>query len=278
MQATRHSVVANGVRLRYFERGNGEPVVFLHGFPDFSYSWRHQFPALSAAGFRCLAPDLRGYNESEKPPRVRDYAITELVQDVSSFVEQTCGGPAHIVGHDWGGIIAWYLAMREPARVRKLVILNAPHPLRYLRELRKGRQLLRSFYVGLFQIPVLPELLLSSFHFTLLTRGAARTEAEREIYEEALSQPGGLTAALNYYRASVRGLLTHETPTEAKRISAPTLVLWGERDAALDLGLLDGLDQFVEKLEIVRFRDVGHWIHIDAGERVNEELTRFLCA
>jgi epoxide hydrolase 4 len=276
IETTRHSVVANGVRLRYVERGNGPPVVFLHGFPDFSYSWRRQFPALSAAGFRCIAPDLRGFNESEKPARVRDYALAELVGDVTAFIDQTAGGAAHVVGHDWGGIIAWNLAMLEPARVRKLVILNAPHPARYLRELRKGAQLLRSWYVGLFQLPLLPELLLSSFHFALLTRGAARTAAEREVYEEALSQPGSLTAALNYYRAAMRGLLTRRTPIVSRRIAAPTLVLWGEQDRALSRGLLHGLEAYVENLEIIRFSDVGHWVHIDAAERVNEKLLRFL--
>jgi pimeloyl-ACP methyl ester carboxylesterase len=272
----RHFLVANGIRLRFIESGQGIPVVFLHGFPDFSYSWRHQFPALSSAGFRCIAPDLRGYHESDKPPRVQDYAIPELVRDVVGLIDQTAPGGAHLIGHDWGGIIAWYLAMLEPARVRKLVIINAPHPALYGRELRSGRQLLRSWYAFFFQLPVLPELLLSSFHFALLKRGAARNAEEREIYEEALSQPGAPTAALNYYRAAFRALLTGRQPAAGRSITAPTLVLWGERDRALGPQLLDGLERFVENLQIIRFADIGHWAHIDAAERVNEELLRFL--
>ena len=276
MNATRHFVVANGIRMRFIESGEGTPVVFLHGFPDFSFSWRHQFPALSSAGFRCIAPDLRGYNETEKPARVRDYAMPELVADVAAFIDQIAHGAAHVVGHDWGGIIAWYLAMMHPDRVRKLVILNAPHPARFRRELRSGAQLLRSWYAAFFQLPVLPELVLSSFHFALLKRAAARNAHEREIYEEALSQPGGPTAALNYYRAAFRDMLAGRNPDTAQPIAAPVLVLWGERDRALGPRLLDGLDGLVDRLEIIRFADVGHWPHIDAADRVNEELRRFL--
>lgn len=274
--STRHFVVANGIRIRYVQHGAGSPVVFLHGFPDFSYSWRHQFPALGSAGFRCIAPDLRGYNETEKPARVRDYALPQLVRDVEQLIAQVAGGAAHVVGHDWGGIIAWYLAAHHPARVRKLVILNAPHPALYRRELRRVGQLLRSWYVGFFQIPLIPELLLSSFHFALLKRGAARNAEEREIYEEALSQPGGPRAAVNYYRAAFRGLMAGRNPDANATIAMPTLVLWGERDRALSPRLLVGLERYVTDLQILRFHDAGHWVHIDAAERVNEELKRFL--
>jgi epoxide hydrolase 4 len=273
---TRHFVSnCNGIRIRYVEQGSGEPIVFLHGFPDFSYSWRHQFPALSAAGWRCIAPDLRGYNESDKPRHVNAYTITELVRDVDVFVSKVAGGKAVVVGHDWGGVIAWHLAMRAPERVRKLVILNAPHPTVYRRELRRPRQLLRSWYAGAFQIPWLPELVLSSLHFRWLTRAAARTEEEREIYEEALSQPKALTSALNYYRAAFRSLLKG-APNDARKITVRTLVLWGEGDRALSARLLDGLEDYVENLTIIRFPDVGHFVHIDAAPRVNEELLRFL--
>jgi len=276
VNATRHFAHVNGVRLRYVESGGGPPVVFLHGFPDFSYSWRHQFPKLTEAGFRCIAPDLRGYNESDKPRRVRDYAIGQLVADVAELIAKVGDGAAHLVGHDWGGIIAWHLAMREPQRVRKLVILNAPHPALFQRELRKGPQALRSWYAGFFQLPFVPELVLSSFHFGLVTRGAARTEQEREIYEEALSQPRGLTSALNYYRAAFRSMVSRSAPSATQPINHKTLVLWGERDRALDQRVLDGLERNVPGVEVIRFRDIGHWIHIDAPERVNEELLRFL--
>ncbi len=258
------------------QSGAGAPVVLLHGFPDFSYSWRHQFPALDGAGFRCIAPDLRGYHETEKPRAVGAYAMTQLVRDIDELIAQAAGGSAHVIGHDWGGVIAWYLAAHHPARVRKLVIINAPHPALLRRALRQPRQLLRLWYAGFFQIPLLPELVLSSFHFALLKRGAARTEQEREIYEDALSQPGGPRAAVNYYRAAFRALLAGSNPDPHLPITAPTLVLWGERDRALGPRLLDGLERYVADLEIIRFPGVGHWVHIDAAEQVNEELRRFL--
>jgi epoxide hydrolase 4 len=268
----------NGIRIRYVESGTGPPIVFLHGFPDFSYSWRHQFPALSRAGFHCIAPDLRGYNETDKPKRVRDYRVAELVKDVHAFIQHTAGSSAVVVGHDWGGVIAWRLAMQHPESVRKLVILNAPHPATYNREFKRVGQLLRSWYAGAFQIPALPELLLSSFHFRLLTHAAARNEQEREVYEEALSQPGALRSALNYYRAAFRDMVARRFAQPVTKIAVPTLVLWGERDHALSQRLLEGLEQYVDNLEIIRFADVGHWLHIDAADRVNEELLRFIKA
>jgi pimeloyl-ACP methyl ester carboxylesterase len=207
---------------------------------------------------------------------VRDYALPELVKDMAAFIDRAAQGRAHVVGHDWGGVIAWQLAAQHPERVHKVIILNAPHPALLRRELRRGGQLLRFWYAGFYQIPFIPELVLSSFHFALLKRAAARTEAEREIYEEALSQPGGLTAALNYYRAAFRGMLTGRTPAITPPITVPTLVLWGDRDRALGPRLLAGLERFVENLEIVRFAEVGHWPHIDAAPRVNEEIVAFV--
>ena len=265
----------NGIRIRYREMGAGAPVVMLHGFPDFSYSWRRQFPVLSGAGFRCIAPDLRGYNETDKPPTVRDYEIDELVDDVDAFIAKIAGAPAFVVGHDWGGIIAWHLAARRPRSVRRLVIINSPHPALYRRELRRGGQLLRSWYAAMFQIPALPELLLSSLHFRLLTRGAARSPQEEEIYEDALSQPRALRSALNYYRAAFRSMMRRSAREPLPRIEQPTLVLWGERDRALTPHLLEGLEAYVQQLQIMRMPDVGHWVHIDAADRVNEELLRF---
>jgi pimeloyl-ACP methyl ester carboxylesterase len=266
----------NGITIRYSETGSGWPIVFLHGFPDFSYSWRHQFPVMRDAGFRCIAPDLRGCNETDKPSRVRDYDIDMLVEDVAAFIGRTAGKSAYVVGHDWGGVLAWYLAARQPGCVRKLVIVNAPHPSLYRRELTRGQQLLRSWYVAAFQIPVLPELVLSSFHYRLLTKLPARSDEEAEIYEEAFAQPQALTSALNYYRAAVRRMLSQRRWAELPHIMQPTLVLWGERDHALGVGLLDGLERHVLDLQIVRFGDVGHWLHIDAADRVNEELIGFL--
>src|SRR5262249_33835635 len=149
--AHRHALVG-GLRLHYVEAGAGPPVLLLHGFPEFWYSWRHQLPALAGAGFRAWAPDLRGYNESEKPAGVRNYRVRLLVEDVAGLIRHTGAGRATVVGHDWGGVIAWRLAMDRPELVERLVILNAPHPGAFLRELRNPAQWLRSAYVLFFQL------------------------------------------------------------------------------------------------------------------------------
>lgn len=265
----------NGIDIHYADTGSGPPIVFLHGFPDFWYSWRKQMPALSKAGFRCIVPDLRGHNETDKPKRIADYDIDVLVADVSAFIERIAGGSAYVVAHDWGGVIAWQLAAQKPERVRKLVILNAPHPTVYRRELRRGAQLMRSWYILAFQVPMLPELVLSSLHYRLLTKAVARNDNEVELYEEAFSQPRALTSALNYYRAAARRVLRDGGP-HLPRIKTPTLVLWGERDFALSTRLLDGLGKYAENLQVIRFARAGHWLHIDRADQVNAELLRFL--
>ena len=181
-----YRVRVNGIFLNCFEEGpaDGPAVILLHGFPEFSYAWRHQIPPLAAAGFRVIAPDLRGYNLSDKPKGVRAYRIEELVADVAGLIE-FAGGSAVLVGHDWGGIIGWFTAIRHPKLVRKLIILNAPHPAAYLRELKRPAQLLRSWYVLFFRLPWLPEAMLKLNDFALPRRlfrqGPARRSARRKM-------------------------------------------------------------------------------------------------
>jgi len=259
----------------------GEPtshVVLLHGFPEFSYAWRRQLPALAAAGYRTLAPDLRGYGRSPRPPRVCDYRIDLLVADVVSLIDRECGGRAHLVGHDWGGVIAWWLAMHHPRAVDRLVILNAPHPAAYLRELRRPAQLLRSWYILFFQLPWLPEFMMRSNDFASLRRvftDDARLSAEEaENYVTAFRDRRSLTAAVNYYRAAFRGV--RATAARTRKIDAPTLLVWGERDRYLVPGLTRGLAPWVPDLRIERLPRATHWIHHDEPGRVNELLLSFL--
>jgi pimeloyl-ACP methyl ester carboxylesterase len=269
-------VTLDGITLHYVEAGMGAPVVLLHGFPEFWYSWRHQLGGLSDAGLRAIAPDLRGYNESDKPIGIASYRLELLVEDVAQFIEKVAGGSAAVVGHDWGGAIAWELAMRRPERVARLAILNAPHPAALRRELRRPRQLLRSWYAIAFQLPWLPERLIAASNYALLryTLPECLTPAERDHYVEALAQPGALTATLNYYRAGVR------YPTDSARrpatITSPTLVIWGERDPYLGIRLTDNLEAWVRDLRIVRLPGIGHWVQNEAPERVNELLVDFL--
>ena len=193
------------VRLHYVEAGDGPLVVLLHGFPEFWYAWRHQIPALADAGYRVVAPDLRGYNTSDKPLRVRDYRPRVLAQDVADLVVALGAGSAAVAGHDWGGGLAWLLAMQHPERIERLVILNAPHPIRFLKGLHSPRQLRRSWYMLAFQAPWLPERLMAARDFQALrralrqqpTRPGAFTTQDIDRYVAAAAQPGALRAAIN---------------------------------------------------------------------------------
>lgn len=273
-------VEADGVRLHIVEQGEGPPVVCLHGFPDFWYSWRLLLPELSAAGFRGIAPDLRGYNRSDRPEGIDPYRIRHLTADVATVIEKIAGGRAVVVGHDWGGILGWRLAARRPELVEKLVILNAPHPSIFRRRLVSSLQLLRSWYIGFFQMPVLPEAALGAFDSALL-RGVLRAPASVEgqldpdalrIYEAAFAAPGALSAAIAWYRA----LRRPDALSASGRVHCPTLVIWGEQDRHLDRSNLRGLEKRVAHLSLLRLPEAGHWVHLEAPRQVNARILRFL--
>jgi pimeloyl-ACP methyl ester carboxylesterase len=271
------------VRLHYVEAGKGPLVLLLHGFPQFWYEWRHQIPALVEAGFRVVAPDMRGYNLSDKPPGVRSYRVELLARDVERLI-QACGErAATVVGHDWGAIAAWIAAMRHPGRVGRLAILNVPHPARSLDGLLSPGQLMRSSYVFFFQVPRLPEEVIRAGDFALLrstlrqdpVRPETFTAGDIERYVEAIAQPGALTATLNYYRA----LLRHPRETRAllKRIEAPVLVIWGERDRSLSRRLAEPPRLWVPNLlRVERLPESSHWVAEDRPREVNTLLLDFL--
>jgi epoxide hydrolase 4 len=274
-------VQVGGLRVHYVERGSGPLVVMLHGFPEYWWGWRHQMEPLASSGLRVAAPDMRGYNLTERP---RDgYSIDTLTADVSNFVHALGERRCYLVGHDWGGVIAWLAAMRYPELVERLVILNAPHPATYLREMRHPDQLARSWYVGMFSVPWLPEWLLSrdrcagveAIFRSSSTQANTFSEAELIAYRDVWCRPGALTAALAYYRQMIRlgrrGLIRRIGP-----IQTPTLVLWGMRDVALSPKLLDGLERWVPRAELVQFDDVGHWIQHEAADEVNTRIAEFL--
>ncbi len=290
---------ANGHRFHAIAAGpsDGSPVLLLHGFPEFWYTWRAQLPALADAGFRAVAVDLRGYNLSDRPQGVSNYRLAELVADGSGLCDALSDGPVPVVGHDWGGLIAWELAARRPAAVERLAILNAPHPAAYQRELRRPSQLLRSWYVSAFQVPWLPERLLTARNCaairTMLREGPMRTDAVppavRDRYARALRRPGAMRAAIDYYRALFRGTLggalrdvlpkldaDDGARMSAGRIEHPALVLWGERDAALSTRLTEGLDEWVPFVRVERVPDASHWLHVDRPAAVNAALVEFV--
>lgn len=269
------------VRLHYVEAGEGPLVVLLHGFPEFWYSWRAQIPALVAAGFRVVAPDMRGYNLSSRPRGVAAYDMHHLTGDVRELIAERGGERAMLVGHDWGAAVAWATAFTHPDVVERLAILNVPHPRRLLQGLRTARQLRKSWYMFFFQLTWLPERLVGRNRWQFFrdlfehdARAGAFTAADIERYVEAWSRAGAATATINYYRAAFR-----KTPTRAaagiQPIAAPTLVIWGERDRHLGAELAEPERRDVPNLERVERLDASHWVQHDEPETVNRLLIEF---
>jgi pimeloyl-ACP methyl ester carboxylesterase len=271
------------VRLHYVEAGEGPLIVLLHGFPEFWFSWRSQIGPLAAAGFRVVAPDMRGYNLSSRPAGVAAYDAGRLAADVRGLVRERGAESALLVGHDWGASVAWETAMSHPEVVERLVILNVPHSRRLLRGLRTPRQLRKSWYFFFFQLPQLPERVARArrwWYFRHLLRDArpAYTPQEIERYVEAWSQPGAAAAMINYYRAAFR-----QSPKRAaarlRPIQAPTLVIWGQRDRFLGPELAEPDRDDVPNLDrVVRLPDASHWVHHDEAERVTQLLVDFFAS
>jgi len=282
---THDTVRTNGVALHTVTAGpeDGDLVVLLHGFPEFWYSWHHQIPKLADAGYRVVAPDMRGYNRSEKPRGVDAYHIDELVGDVAGLVHAFDRERAHVVGHDWGGLVAWQTAIDRPGVVDRLAVLNAPHPSRYEECLRSSlSQLTNSWYVFYFQIPRLPEWGFRRGDYRAVestlrewATAGAFTDADIERYKRAIAQPGALTAAINYYRALFRRnakLTLTQGGIGDLPVHAPTLQIWGEQDPALDVELTEGLQRWVPDIEIERYPEASHWVQFDAPDRVADRL------
>jgi epoxide hydrolase 4 len=271
------------VSLHYVEAGDGPLIVLLHGFPEFWFGWRLQIAPLAAAGFRVVAPDLRGYNLSSRPDGVEAYTADRLAEDIVGLIRECGAESALLVGHDWGGTVAWTMAMNNPEVVDRLAILNAAHPRRLQQGLHHPTQLRKSWYFFFFAIPGLPEEVVHSrnWHFFRHFLQDARppyTDEEIERYVEAWSQPGAATGMINYYRASVRQS-PKKAEAELRPISAPTLVIWGEDDQYLGPDLAEPDHDDVPNLDRVeRLAGASHWVHHDEAERVNQLLIDFFAA
>jgi len=288
----------NGIRLHYAESGRGDLVILLHGFPEFWYSWRHQLTALGAQ-HHVIAPDLRGYNLSDKPSRVEDYQIDVMVDDVVGLIDHFGASKASIVAHDWGAGLAWAVAQKHPDRISKLAVMQVP-PAAAWRANISVRQLLRSWYMFFFLLPRVPEWAISRNNFAGLedvfkkkiARAGSFSDADIELYKQALRQPGALTAALNYYRANVFRLMgrkpkrgpesvdksSSETAREKdNRVRVPTLFIFAEQDMAILPQTVEGMANFINApyLEL-RIPDSSHWVQNEAPEEVNAALMRFL--
>jgi len=273
-------VRTNGISLHVVEAGprKGPLVVLLHGFPESWYAWRHQIPALARAGFHVLAPDQRGYGTSDRPPGVSAYGIEHLARDVVGLLDEVGRERAFVVGHDWGAVVAWWLALAHPERVERMAVLNGPHPAVMRRSLLSNpRQVARSWYLFAFQTPWVPERLLARDGYAMLARavrGGRRgtcTAQDLARYREGWAEPGALTAMVNWYRAAFRGAWR---PLPARRVGTPTLVLWGERDAFLGRELAAPSAALCDEGRLVFHEHATHWIQHDAAEEVNAQLVR----
>jgi len=290
--SVRHDyATVNGIRLHYAHAGSGDLILFLHGFPEFWYAWKEQL-GYFGRGHLAVAPDLRGYNLSEKPAELDAYRVATIVEDVRALAARLNGGkPFVLVGHDWGGAIAWATAIKYPAIVKRLVIINAPHPAVFNRLLNEDPDQQRaSSYMLFFRSPDAEHRLADSNYrmlvgfFADLSAAGKFTDRDREAYLQAWSQPGALTGGLNYYRASRVG-----PPVAGRRdsfdigaaradltVAVPTLVIWGENDTALLPGNLVGLDRYVKQLTIERIPTVSHWVIHEEPDRVNRLIDAFL--
>jgi pimeloyl-ACP methyl ester carboxylesterase len=275
--------VRNGdINLHYVERGSGALLLFLHGFPEFWYSWRHQL-AEFGRDHRAVALDLRGYNDSDKPSARRAYQIKHLIADVAAAIDQLGEKPAILIGHDWGGAIAWLFAQHHPALLSRLVIINAPHPARFFDEIRHRRQWHKSRYMFLFQLPFVPERQMTRDGAAALmplyrrhaTNPDAFSDQDVQIFRQAFLKPGVARAAINYYR---KPLAFYRVARQAGPIEVPTLLIWGDRDPYLGVRLSEGTDGYVRDLTVRHFPNAGHFVHEERAAEVNAEIRAFLAA
>jgi epoxide hydrolase 4 len=275
-------ITVNGIKLHYVTQGEGQLMLMLHGFPEFWYSWRHQIPEF-AKDYKVVALDLRGYNDSDKPKELAAYSIQELRADVKGIIQGLGYESCILVAHDWGGAIAWNFAYTYPEMVTKLIVLNIPHPAKFTEGLSTPQQLLRSWYILLFQLPFLPEWLIqfndyqaiaSMFSNTAMDKSAF-TENDLEAYKNAAAKRGALTAMLNYYR-NFSQFLFDISQKDLGILDIPTLMIWGENDVALGKELTYGTERYLRNLTIKYIPNCSHWVQQEQPQLVNQYMREFL--
>jgi len=279
-----HSYIeTNGIKLHVVQAGpqSGVPVVLLHGFPEFWYGWRNQIPSLVAEGCRVIVPDQRGYNLSDKPKGAKNYVVSTLVDDIIGLIDALGYEKVNLVGHDWGAVVAWTLAVKYPERLHKLSIMNVPHPAVMRRFLTRDlEQIRRSWYIFFFQLPWLPERFMSAESWrgaVSALRGSGKihtfTNEDIEKYKEAWSQPEAMTSMINWYRAVIRHM--PKLPKEP-RVKIPTLMMWGMKDFALSHRMARPSMDYVDEGNLMLFPEATHWVQHDASEEVNHYLIDFI--
>ena len=281
-------ISTNNINLHVVTDGpeNGTPVILLHGFPEFNYGWKNQIPALVEAGFRVIVPDQRGYNLSDKPRGISAYDVDILAKDIVGLFDHFGIKKAKLVGHDWGAVVAWTVAINHPERLEKLAILNVPHPdVMTDFVLNNSAQRKKSWYVFFFQIPWFVEWTLGRNNYHNMARmlvGSGRkltfTEQDVTVYKKAWSQKGALTGMINWYRAAMRHGLRYafSKKSPARRVHVPTMMLWGKRDVALSSEMAQPSIDLCDDGELTFFEKSTHWVQHDASEEVNQKLIGFM--
>jgi pimeloyl-ACP methyl ester carboxylesterase len=271
---------ANNIEFEVATLGTGERLALcLHGFPEHAQSWRFQMPLLAKLGYRVWAPNLRGYGGTTSPARIADYKLTTLVDDVLGLIAASGAREILLIAHDWGAVLAWQIALDHPDKIHKLVIMNVPHPARFQAAFWRG-QIWRSWYILVFQLPVLPEYLLTrpgTIDKIFRNRNkplSSVAAADMACFRQNALRPGGMTAMLNWYRALLRhgGLRRRDFP----RIETPTLMIWGDADTALDIRTALGTEAHVRDLTFRRLPGISHWVQQEAPEAVNAMLAAWL--
>lgn len=279
-------VPANGLIFEVLVAGHGDRLALcLHGFPEVAQVWLPQFTVLTVLGYRVWAPNQRGYARSTRPPATEDYAIEHLMQDVAALIDASGARSVVLLGHDWGALVAWCFAARGLRRLDGLVIINVPHPACFARALRRPGQLVRSWYVGFFQIPWLPEFLLSRRGARAVSDAMLHTSTAPDRFPPELLEatrrnaaaPGALRAMIDWYRAFLRGGgLRRQLALGFPVIEVPTLMLWGEKDPFLARYTTEGTSEFVSRLTLHYLPGVSHWVQQDATLECNRLLAAFL--
>ena len=284
MELQEHKYIkTNGIKLHVVQQGpeNGELVLLLHGFPEFWYGWSNQLSDLANKGFRVWAPDQRGYNLSDKPKKVKDYRMDQLAADVAGLIKASGKEKVILVGHDWGGIVAWRVAREYPELLHKLIILNAPHEIAMGNQIvRHPLQLVKSSYIAFFQLRGLPERVFGMSNWKVLEKTLVNssqqgtfTEEQLKNYRVAWSQPGAMRSMINWYRALVN---KPTKPAIPSRVTVPTLVIWGAKDQFLGPELDRKSLEFCDNVQGILVGEATHWVHHEEPDRVSNLMIDFI--
>jgi pimeloyl-ACP methyl ester carboxylesterase len=275
-------IQTNGIKLHVMEAGpaDGPMILFLHGFPEFWYAWRKQLQFFADKGYLVVAPDQRGYNLSDKPEGIASYKIDELAKDIIGLIDAYGRKQVNLVGHDWGASVSWWVALKYPERIRKLVILNVPHPKVMAKNIFTNvEQMKKSWYIFYFQIPGAVDKLAKATNYEwvlqMITTSAnpgAFTPAELEEYRKAFSQPGAFTAMVNWYRAMVQ---TQQVPPASFDVTMPMIFMWGEEDVAMLTEMADQSMAYCKQGTLIKMPGVSHWIQHEQADKVNAIIEEF---